>query len=102
MSAPELVQAVVYGVLGAAGTGALGMTAWGVRRLIGKVDKMDTLIRGDGNGGKGFGEQIRDVHADVLSVRGDLAQHVASEPERITGLVLQLKEELCDGDTEAA
>ena len=65
--------------LAAAGTGAattLGGIAWGIRRVIQKVDNMDTLIRGDGNGNPGINECIRDVHAEVREVRKDFKNHL--------------------------
>jgi hypothetical protein len=72
----DLVQTVVIGSLGAVGTGFLGMTAWGVRRMITKQDKLDLLVRGDGNGNPGIGERIRDVHQEIKSVGTKLNEHV--------------------------
>lgn len=73
---PDMLQGLA---LAAAGTGAattLGGIAWGIRRVIQKVDNMDTLIRGDGNGNPGINECIRDVHAEVREVRKDFKNHL--------------------------
>lgn len=72
----DIIQTVVIWSIGTAGTGFLGITAWGVRRMIGKQDKLDLLVRGDGNGIPGLGERIRDVHQEVKAVGSSLGKHV--------------------------
>jgi hypothetical protein len=39
--------------------------------MISKQDKLDLLVRGDGNGCPGIGERIRDVHQEVKHVRSE-------------------------------
>ena len=72
----DIIQTMVIGGIGAVGTGFLGMTAWGVRRMITKQDKLDLLVRGDGNGTPGIGERIRDVHQEIKGVGKNLDQHL--------------------------
>ncbi len=72
----DIIQTLVIGSIGSAGAGLLGMTAWGVRRMIGKQDKLDLLVRGDGNGKLGLGERLRDVHQEVSSVGKVLTTHI--------------------------
>jgi hypothetical protein len=84
-----MVQAIVLGTVGTAGATFMGLTAWGVRRMIGKQDKLDLLVRGDGNGNPGLGERIRDVHQEVTGVKETLEKHEAKSQgwqERIVRL----------------
>ena len=77
---PEVLQTLALTGMGTAGTAALGGIAWGIRRVIQKVDTMDTLIRGEGNGNPGINECIRDVHAEVREVRKDFKNHLVDHP----------------------
>jgi hypothetical protein len=90
----DLVQAVVLGGIGTALTGALAMTAWGIRRMISKQDKLDLLVRGDGNGTPGIGERIRDVHQDVSTMGRKLDTHI-TESEGWQGRIVAI-ETRCD------
>ncbi len=64
--------------IGIGATSIIGAVAWTGRRLILKLDRMDVVIRGDGNGVLGLGEQIRDVHGDVKSVGKALDAHISN------------------------
>ena len=72
----DIIQTMVIGSIGAVGSGLLGMTAWGVRRMITKQDRLDLLVRGDGNGTPGIGERIRDVHQEIKGVGKSLDLHL--------------------------
>ena len=76
-------------IVGISATIATGIVAWTGKRLVSKVDKIDTVIRGDGNGNPGLGEKIRDVHAEVKTVGHSLSAHVKESTrwqERIVGI----------------
>ncbi len=63
-------------ILGIAATSTVAIVAWTGKRLVTKVDRIDVVVRGDGNGSPGLGERIRDVHQDVKSVGKSLAAHL--------------------------
>ena len=76
-------------IVGIAATSTFAIVAWTGKRLVSKVDKIDTVIRGDGNGNPGLGEKIRDVHSEVKSVGHKLHDHVKESTawqERIVGI----------------
>ena len=76
-------------IVGISATVATGIVAWTGKRLVSKVDKIDVVLRGDGNGTPGLGERIRDVHADVRRVGHKLHDHVKESTrwqERIVGI----------------
>ncbi len=77
---PDMLQGLALVVAGTGAAGTLGGIAWGIRRVIQKVDIMDTLIRGEGNGNPGINECIRDVHAEVREVRKDFKNHLVDHP----------------------
>ena len=64
-------------IIGFGATAVCGIVAWTGKRLVSKIDRMDVVVRGDGNGAPGLGERIRDVHQEVKYVRRGLEQHVA-------------------------
>lgn len=67
---------VLEGIAAAALVGTLGTVGVGVKRVLSKLDAMDAVVRGDGNGNPGLGEKIRDVHAEVTEVKNGLLAHV--------------------------
>lgn len=83
-------------LVGTAATAFLGVTSWAGVRMVGKIDKMDLVIRGDGNGNPGINERIREVHTEVSHTRRELKEHADSEEERLLGLMLKHKEQICD------
>jgi hypothetical protein len=70
---------------------AIALLVFGARRMIAKFDKMDLLLRGDGNGTKGIAESMRlhvsaeveKVHAEVKTLRDELRAHATGERSRI-------------------
>lgn len=94
-----MIAEIVAGVVVA---GAFGWAAYETRRgrteTTAKIDAMDLLIRGDGNGNLGFGERLRDVQetltgnptkrisglvGEVAALRGELRDHIDDEESRI-------------------
>ena len=99
----DIIQTMVVGSISVVGAGFLGMTAWSARRLFAKVDQVDVLIRGDGNGTPGINERIRDVHAEVKATRTDLKEHADGEEERVAVAMLRFRDENCGdcGETDS-
>ena len=77
MTPEVLVITAALGITGTVGTAALGGAAWAAKRLFAKVERVDVMIRGDGNGTPGINERIRDVHVEVQGVREDFKAHAA-------------------------
>ena len=76
---PEVfIITAALGITGTVGTAAGGAAWWAAKRLFAKVERVDVLIRGDGNGNPGINERIRDVHTEVKEVRVDLKAHAAN------------------------
>ncbi len=55
----------------------LGVVGYVGKRIIGSVERIDLVVRGDGNGSLGLGEKIRDVHQEVKNVRTRLDEHIS-------------------------
>ena len=55
--------------IGVGVTAILAVVGWTSQRLIAKLDRIDVMVRGDGNGTPGIGERVRDVHAELKSAR---------------------------------
>jgi len=78
-------------IVGISATVATGIVAWTGKRLVTKVDKIDVVLRGDGNGNPGLGERIRDVHSDVRRVGHKLHDHV-QESQAWQGRIVGIEE----------
>lgn len=75
MISPEVVELIILGTAGTGFTAASGGAWWGVRRLIGKVDSIDVMIRGDGNGTVGVVRRLDSVHKEVVGARKEFKTH---------------------------
>jgi len=96
-----MVGAMIEVIVGISATVATGIVAWTGKRLVSKVDKIDVVLRGDGNGNPGLGEKIRDVHAEVKNVGHQLNAHVresAGWQERIAATEVRCAENHDDED----
>ena len=66
---------IIAGFVGTFASGT-GVAAYVGRRLMAKLDGMDKVLRGDGNGNPGLGEQIRGVHTELTRVKTGLDAHL--------------------------
>ena len=46
------------------------------QRVLTSVDRIDLVVRGDGNGNLGLGEKIRDVHQEVKAIGRQFDEHL--------------------------
>ena len=88
-------------IVGCAATAVVAIVAWIGKRIVGKIDQMDVVVRGDGNGRLGLGEKIRDVHAEVKTVGQSLDSHMKESvlwQGRIVGVETRL--DLVESESE--
>ena len=69
-----MIIETIVGIGVATGIGVVGYVG---KRVVNSVDRMDVVVRGDGNGNPGLGERIRDVHQEVRIVGDRLNVHIA-------------------------
>ena len=64
-------------IVGCAAAGTLTVVGYTGKRLLTKMDRIDVVVRGDGNGAPGLGEKIRAAHQEITHVGERLDVHVA-------------------------
>ena len=69
---PDLHGEIILLLLTVIVTGVSAGLGWGMKRMICKIDNVDLLLRGDGNGNPGISEKIRDVHDEVSALGGTI------------------------------
>jgi len=67
---------IVETIVGISATAVIGVVGYTGKKLLTKMEGLDLILRGDGNGNPGLGEKIRDVHQEVTSIGTRLDDHV--------------------------
>jgi len=98
---PEVLQALAMTGVGTLGAITMGAVTWAARRVVSKVDAMDLVVRGDGNGNPGLGEKIRRVHYSVTTLSTRLGAHMKDSQHWQDRIVKQeVRCDLLHGDEE--
>jgi hypothetical protein len=97
-----MIPGVAEGLILLGATTLVGAVAAVGRRVLSKLDGIDLVVRGDGNGNPGLARRLDLVHAEVKETRADLADHAAGESERVELAMRRFKEEQCEGVEECA
>lgn len=89
-----MIEYIVEALAGLAVTGAFSWAAVETRRgkrsTHAKLDQIDLILRGDGNGTVGIAERVRAVQADLTGLRSEFTTHAGGEEDRIIRVVNRL------------
>ena len=77
---------LVEGLILLGATGAFGSVAYSAKRIMGKLDGIDKVLRGDGNGNPGLGEKVRNVHEAVDRVQAGMDAHLVESARNVAQL----------------
>lgn len=84
-----------------AGIGGVGALAWMAKRFISKLDGIDLLLRGDGNGNPGLSTKIRkEMEPQIHAVHQEV-KNLVPRLERVEKLAKDAKQHVIEHDKEA-
>lgn len=95
---PEIMETIGHWLMGAGGLGILG---WFGRRLVSKLDRVDLLLRGDGNGNRSLAQNLRDELTPQIQAVHQEVRDLHPRLERVEALARDAKQHVIDHDEEA-
>lgn len=88
-----MINEIIAALSAAIVAGAFGWAALETRRsrtvTHAKLDQIDVILRGDGNGNVGIAERVRAVQTDLSGLRTEFREHADGEEARILRVINQ-------------